>query len=202
MDWQQAVTLLIDAGRDLHAHGWVPATSGNFSHRLNKSTVAMTVSGWHKGKLEEAGLMKVDMNAQPVRTKKQPSAEALLHTQLYNRYPDVNAILHVHSPNATLISRRFPGGVRIESFELLKAFPGISTHTASVDIPVFANDQDIPRMARAIDAWWRRGGDAPGYLINGHGLYTWGETMQDTLRHLEAFDFLFECMLREQGVPA
>lgn len=200
MDWQQAVELLIETGRELHARGWVPATSGNFSQRLDTDTAAMTVSGWHKGKLTEAGLMTVDMAAQPVNTDKRPSAEALLHTQIYQHYPAVHAVLHVHSPNATLISRRMPGGVRIDGFELLKAFPGIESHEAALDIPVFANDQDIPRLAHQVDSWWRRGGDAPGYLISGHGLYTWGATMPDALRHVEALDFLFDCLLREQGM--
>ncbi|MDX5299004.1 MAG: class II aldolase/adducin family protein, partial [Gammaproteobacteria bacterium] len=35
----------------------------------------------------------------------------------------------------------------------------------------------------------------PGYLIRGHGLYTWGATMDDCLRHVEALEFLFECEL-------
>jgi methylthioribulose-1-phosphate dehydratase len=38
------------------------------------------------------------------------------------------------------------------------------------------------------------------YIIAGHGLYTWGSSIQETLRHLEALDFLFECELRLHGV--
>ena len=36
----------------------------------------------------------------------------------------------------------------------------------------------------------------PGYLIRGHGLYTWGPRMEDALRQVEAFEFLFECELK------
>jgi methylthioribulose-1-phosphate dehydratase len=199
--WRSPYTQRSFTGRELHSRGWVPATSGNFSQRLDAQTAAMTVSGWHKGRLTEAGLMRVDMEARAVGSDNRPSAEALLHTQIYQRYPEVDAVLHVHSPSATLISRRLPDGVRIAGFELLKAFTGIDTHKAEIHVPVFANDQNIARLARQVEAWWQQGGEAPGYLIAGHGLYTWGRTMQDTLRHLEAFDFLFECMLREQGVP-
>lgn len=200
-NWQQAVDALIEAGKELYTRGWVPATSGNFSHRLDPRHVAITVSGWHKGRLSEEGLMRIDMQAAAVGTVQRPSAEALLHTQIYQRYPEVDAVLHVHSPGATLISRRLPQGVRIGGFELLKAFPGIETHEAEITIPVFANDQDIPRLADRVSAWWRQGGEAPGYLIDGHGLYTWGDSMQDALRHIEALDFLFDCVLREQGMP-
>jgi len=34
---------------------------------------------------------------------------------------------------------------------------------------------------------------APGYLLAGHGLYAWGATMREALRHAEAFEFLFGC---------
>jgi len=38
-----------------------------------------------------------------------------------------------------------------------------------------------------------------GYIIANHGLYTWGRTMADTLRHIEAFEYLFACTLQSGG---
>jgi methylthioribulose-1-phosphate dehydratase len=35
-----------------------------------------------------------------------------------------------------------------------------------------------------------------GYLIDGHGLYAWGRDMAEARRHLEAFEFLFDCELQ------
>lgn len=202
--WQQQVRALIDAGRELHARGWVPATSGNFSARLGDAEIALTVSGGHKGKLDEAGIMRADMQGRAVGSDKRPSAETLLHTQLYQRYPDVGVVLHVHSVNATLISRavRRSGAhdLVLADYELLKAFPGNTTHETSMRVPVFANDQDIPRLAARVDAWLDANDPIYGYLIAGHGLYAWGRDMAETLRHLEAFDFLFECELCERGM--
>ena len=43
---------------------------------------------------------------------------------------------------------------------------------------------------------------APGYLIRGHGLYTWGRDVAEALRHLEAFDFLFTCELEHRRLRA
>jgi methylthioribulose-1-phosphate dehydratase len=40
----------------------------------------------------------------------------------------------------------------------------------------------------------------PGYLIAGHGLYTWGASVAETMRHLEAFEFLFQCELETRRV--
>jgi methylthioribulose-1-phosphate dehydratase len=35
-----------------------------------------------------------------------------------------------------------------------------------------------------------------GFLIAGHGLYAWGNTMDEALRHVEIFEFLLECVAR------
>jgi methylthioribulose-1-phosphate dehydratase len=202
--WQRQVQALIEAGRELHARGWVPATSGNFSARLSGGEIALTVSGRHKGKLDASGLMRADLDGRPVGTDQRPSAETLLHTQLYRRYPDVGVVLHVHSVNATLISRAVQRSgahdLVLAGYELLKAFPGSTTHDSAMRVPVFANDQDIPRLAARVDAWLDANDPVYGYLIAGHGLYAWGRDMAETLRHLEAFDFLFECELRERGM--
>ncbi len=202
--WQQQVRALIEAGRELHARGWVPATSGNFSARLSAAEIALTVSGWHKGRLDAAGIMRADMQGCAVGGDKKPSAETLLHTQLYRRYPDVGMVLHVHSLHATLISRAVQRSgahdLVLAGYELLKAFPGNSTHATSLRVPVFANEQDIPRLAAKVDAWLDANDPVYGYLIAGHGLYAWGRDMAETLRHLEAFDFLFDCELRERGM--
>jgi methylthioribulose-1-phosphate dehydratase len=62
-------------------------------------------------------------------------------------------------------------------------------------VPIFPNSQDIAALADDIDRRLDAGIEAPGYLLAGHGLYAWGATMRDALRHAEAFEFLFGCEL-------
>ena len=57
---------IITNTRELAALGWTPATSSNFSMRLDDRHAAITVSGRHKGKLGEADIMVVDFDGQPV----------------------------------------------------------------------------------------------------------------------------------------
>lgn len=194
-----AAEQLVRAGAYLFSRGWVPATSGNFSARLPGDEFAITVSGRHKGHLTSDDIMRVDGDGQPVATDKRPSAETLLHTQLYACYPQAGAVLHTHSRNATLLSRKVKGTLVLEGYELLKAFRGVDTHEATVVVPVFPNDQDIPRLATQVEAWLATHPHTWGYLIAGHGLYTWGVDMEETLRHLEAFEFLFDCELSTRG---
>ncbi len=182
--------------RELAALGWTPATSSNFSRRLDHRHAAITVSGRDKGRLHEADIMVVDFDGRPVGSDHQPSAETLLHTQLYARFADIGCVLHTHSPVQTVASRLFAGAghVRLEGYELLKAFHGNTTHEAAIDIPVFANTQHMPTLAAQVDALLDAG-PLWGYLIDGHGLYAWGRDMAEARRHLEAFEFLLGCEL-------
>jgi len=182
--------------RELSALGWTPATSSNFSMRLDDRHAAITVSGRDKGRLSVDDIMVVDFDGQPVATAHRPSAETLLHTQLYARFPDVGCVLHTHSRVQTVSSRLFAaqGHVRLAGYELLKAFAGNQTHEIAIDVPVLPNTQDMPALAdqveRLLDA-----GPLWGYLIDGHGLYAWGRDMAEARRHLDAFEFLFACEL-------
>lgn len=188
---------LIDAGRELYRMGMVPATSGNFSARMPDGNIAITVSGRHKGKLTTQDIMLVDAAGQSYDDRR-PSAETLLHVQIYRRFPDAAFVLHPHSVHATLLSRLRDDCVVLQDYELLKAFPGVDTHNCEVRVPIFDNDQDIARLATAVDAGLSDG--TPGYLIRGHGFYTWGYGIEDALRHVEAFEFLFECEIRLKGM--
>ncbi len=194
---------LIEAGRFIDSKGWVPATSGNFSARLPDGRIAITVSGKHKGHLQLEDIMLIDAEGYALDGKK-PSAETLLHTSLYQRFPESRAVLHPHSLNATLVSRLFKTALVLEGYELLKAFRGITTHESRLVVPIFANDQDIPRLAAEVESYLDgqdgNGAGCYAYIIAGHGLYTWGGSVSETLRYLEALDFLFACELQLYGV--
>jgi methylthioribulose-1-phosphate dehydratase len=184
---------LIATGRFFFERGWVPATAGNFSARLDERHMAVTVSGRHKGELTEDGLLVVDLDGNVISEGKRPSAETFLHIIMYRRSPQIGAVLHTHSVNATVLSRISPDGLMLEDYEVLKALPGIDTHQTRLKVPVFANDQDIRQLAARVDDVMNRDPGIAGYLIEGHGLYTWGRDVAAARRHMEAFEFLFEC---------
>ncbi|MDQ2696348.1 MAG: methylthioribulose 1-phosphate dehydratase [Pseudomonadota bacterium] len=198
-DLHQKAWELIRVGRFFFRSGWVPATSGNFSARLDSGDVAITVSGRHKGDLTERDIMVVNLDGQPL-TDQKPSAETLLHTRLYRRNPDAGAVLHTHSANATVLSRLHRDALRLVDYEVLKALPGVASHQETITVPIFANDQDIRRLAGAVEAYLDSHPPVYGYLIAGHGFYTWGRTVADARRHVEAFEFLFQCEMLLQRI--
>lgn len=197
-----AADSIVEAGRFLYRQGWSPATSSNYSARIDAEHIAITVSGRHKGQLGAGDVMVVDLAGRPVQSDCRSSAETRLHTVLYEVFPDVGAVLHTHSVKATVLSRLLPAGqpLALEGYELQKAFTGVDTHESVLTVPVFDNTQDIDALAEQTRTWFEDNPEQPGYLIRGHGLYTWGKTMADCLRHVEAFEFLFECELETMRV--
>jgi methylthioribulose-1-phosphate dehydratase len=197
------VEALADFGRFAAARGWVPATAGNFSCRLDADHALVTRSGIDKGSIGAAELAVVPL-AGPIPPGL--SAETPLHLARYRASAAIGAIVHVHTVAATVLSRAdLPHGVlRFGGFEMQKALSGITTHETVVELPIVANDQDTTALAERIEA--RLGADAPvpGYLLAGHGIYAWGATMADARRHLEGLEFLLTCTLEERrlrGAP-
>jgi methylthioribulose-1-phosphate dehydratase len=193
-----AVEALAAFGRFAAARGWLAATAGNFSCRLDADHALVTRSGVDKGAIGPADVAVVPLQgAIPAGM----SAETPLHLARYRAAAATGAVVHVHTVAATVLSRSDLGRgfVRFSGFEMQKALGGVTTHDAIVDLPVFANDQDTVALAGTIEA--RVGGDAaavPGYLLAGHGLYAWGATMADARRHLEGLEFLLACTLEER----
>lgn len=188
---------IADTARKLSALGCTPATSSNFSMRVDADHAAITVSGRHKGRLGRDDIMLIDLHGHAVGSDARPSAETALHTQIYRRWPGIGAVLHTHSRTQSVASRLFAGKglIRLQGWELQKAITGYDTHESVLEIPVFPNTQHMPELVARVDAWLDTGKPLHAYLIDGHGIYTWGRNMAETLRHLEALEFLLDCEL-------
>ena len=158
--------------------------------------IAITRSGVHKGRLTQADIIEVDYEGQSLVPGQKPSAETLLHCQLYRLFPQIGAVLHGHSVAATVLSKLGP--ISFSNYEILKAF-GFATHELDVMLPVYENDQDIARLAGFIEPLLLR--DPPiGYVIAGHGVYAWGTSVEHAFWRLEALEFLLTCELERRRI--
>src|ERR1700683_1860110 len=174
-----ATAEILAVGRRLDARGLAPATTGNYSVRLNDGRIAITVSGCHKGRLVSDDVTQIDLEGHALHAKP-PSAEAALHASVYRLHARAQAVLHVHSVASITLTRLLPRGsdVVLEDYETLKVLPGITTHETQVVIPVFDNSQDMPALARAVQARLATLQAAPSaLLLRGHGVYAWGATV-------------------------
>ena len=187
----------MSAGRHMDRHGWVPATAGNISRRLDDGRIAITRSGGHKGFLTHASVIEVGLDGRSRHPGERPSAETLLHCQLYAASPTTRAVLHGHSVAATVLSMVEQGSELVfAGYELIKAFEGQVTHEAELRLPILDNDQDIARLCMAIAPVLPR--MTMGYLIRGHGVYVWGPSMDLALARLEGLEFLLACALERR----
>ena len=189
-------------GREFHTRGWARGTSGNYSAILRREPLRMliTTSGLDKTFLTERDFLEIDERGNVLDGHGKPSAETALHLMLANVRDTLGCVLHTHSVWNTLLSEQYvsQGGFAISGYEMLKGLEGVKTHKHREWIPVFDNDQDVPVLAEKAAAELERDPAAHGFLIAGHGLYTWGDHLAQARRHVEIFEFLFEVAGRRE----
>ncbi len=191
--------LLCETARWCYTRGWVPATSGNFSVRDRETgRMLVTASGLDKGVLTPEGLLEVDAEGRVLRGTGKPSAETGLHLVLYEARPEAGAILHVHTVWNTLLSgiHADAGRVSLGGYELLKGLSGVTTHEHVERVPILKNAQNYAELMAALANALKDFPGTHGVLLSRHGLYTWGESVGEARRHLEALEFLFEVEVR------
>ena len=139
------------------------------------------------------------LDGEPADAACRPSAETPLHTALYELDAGIGAVFHTHSVAATVLSMRSRESLEISGFEMQKAISGATTHESTLSLRVFDNTQDMAALAERLRETWSSV-TVPGFLIAGHGLYAWGRDIDEAERHIEGFEFLFECLL-QTGSP-
>lgn len=186
--------------RQINDKGWSPGTSTNYSFLLpaQDGRIVISKSGVDKTYFSEHDFLEVDSAGNPTAEflKTKPSAETLIHCELYQLFPSTRFVLHTHSVAGTILSDRkeWDGRILFEGYEVLKGLPGIDTHEAQVEIPVFANDQDMERF-RLVLSENKEKLRVNGFLMAKHGLYAWGDSLFEAKRHLEIYEFLLTCEL-------
>jgi methylthioribulose-1-phosphate dehydratase len=192
------------------------------SHPLR---LLMSPSGVDKGLIEPAGLIEVDDAGQVVVGHGAASAETLLHLELVAT-AGAKAVLHTHSMIGTLLSMpavaqlveapsaEVPLGdgsidssinpsidqpnrqLTFSGYEMLKGIEGVKTHESVVALPIVENSQDMRSLRQTIRQLLSVQPGLYAFLLAGHGLYVWGDSLFQARRHLEIFEFLLELTYR------
>jgi methylthioribulose-1-phosphate dehydratase len=185
-----------------HQRGWSLGTSSNYSVVLQQQPLQLlvTASSKHKGRLTRNDFVQVGADGKPLyEDQPKASAETLLHVAIAQE-TTVGAILHTHSVWATVLSEQFftEGAISITDYEMLKGLDDVTTHQHLEHLSIFDNTQDIAQLATDLRDRFQQQPEqlTHGFLIRQHGLYTWGETLDDAQRQIEVFEFLLECIGR------
>lgn len=191
---------LAELVRWMNNQGWSPGTSTNYSflHPELEQVVVVSKSGIDKSVFSTEDFMHVDLLGAPTNAYSEfkPSAETLIHTAIYEMFPDTRFILHTHSKASTILSHLYQseGCIHFSGYEVLKGLPNTHTHEVGIDVPIFANDQDMLRFCRML----RENQNLlmhNAFLMEKHGLYVWGSSLFEAKRHLEIYEFLLDIAL-------
>jgi methylthioribulose-1-phosphate dehydratase len=187
--------LLANIGQDFYRRGWVLGTSGNFSAVAGQNPLRLliTASGMHKGQLTAEQFVQIDEMGKVVAGVGRPSDETHLHLALV-RQRGAQSVLHTHSVWDTVLSDAFAkqGGIRIAGYEMLKGLAGVRTHEHEEWLPILENSQDMAALAVKLEDTLQSHPQMHGFLLRGHGLYTWGQSISEAHRHVEILEFLLE----------
>lgn len=172
---------LLHAAQVLGLAGFLPASDGNLSARLNEQRVLITARGVEKRELREAHIVEVSVDdLRPA----EGSTEWPMHSALYRHRPDVQCVLHVHSPALTV----FATAHRVPRIDLLvEAFATVGT----IALVPFAK----PGTPLVGEALLSTDPTASVYLLANHGAVAVGGTVRETLHRLERAEFLAQVEL-------
>ena len=188
---------LAETIRAYHQKGWSPATSTNYSFKED-GQIWVSRSGVDKSIFNTEDFISIDVNGKvtaPFEVIK-PSDETMIHVLIYRLFPEAQVILHSHSKNPVLISKKHELIFPVENYELQKGFSGVSTHACSIQIPIFENAQEMSYFEQVlIDR--KSEIQQHCFIIRQHGTYAWGENLFAAKRHLETLDYLCECELNQ-----
>ncbi|MEH6988031.1 methylthioribulose 1-phosphate dehydratase [Cytobacillus firmus] len=188
---------LADIKAELAERDWFMGTSGNLAIKVSSSPLQflVTASGKDKRKRTPEDFLLVDEFGRPVgETHLKPSAETLLHTEIYRR-TKAGCSLHVHTIDNNVISEIYGDreAVTFKGQELIKAFDKWE-EDAVLRIPIIPNYAHIPALAKCFSSHVHE--DSGAILIRNHGITVWGKTSFEAKKILEASEFLFRYQLK------
>lgn len=113
---------IITVANNIYNKGLVSGKAGNISARFkgeNGDIIGITPTLMSLGNLDEENIILVDLDGN-VLTKGKPSSEVNMHLEIYKKRPDVNGIVHTHSPYATGFAFSNKRIKRLEGFGEIK----------------------------------------------------------------------------------
>ena len=178
---------LVGVCRQLCGKGLVAATDGNVSCRCQDGSVLITPSGISKGEVGEIDLLCIDAQGQVLAGAGEPSSEFRMHLAVYERRPDVGAIVHAHPPLLTAFTL---AGIPF----LAEALPEVWLNVGPVPTAPYATPS-TPEVVASI-APYIEGHQA--ILLERHGSLTMGRNLKEAYLRLEKLEHAGYTLLYSQ----
>ena len=187
--------LIVRVARRLDQKGILTSTDGNLSARLDDGGTLITPSASCKGELEPEQIVRIFRDGSPRHGR--PSSEIALHRMIYERRPDIRAIVHAHPPYATAYA---VAGIALDQPILSEAI--LSLGRVPVATYAMPTAEELARSVEPLVA----GHDA--VLLRFHGAVCFAKDIEqagylmETLEHVARIDFIRRAMGSNELIPA
>lgn len=175
---------IVHYSHKVHAGGYVSATDGNLSVRLDADHVLITPSSLRKEDMTVDAPLVINMDGEPVADTRRPSTEHKVHLEAYRQRPDVQAVIHAHPPKAIAFTI---ANAPLDTCVL----PEVVVTLGEVPIAPYAapSTEALPESMRDLI----RGSDA--LMLARHGSVTVGTDLSDAFKKLEKLEHNAEILI-------
>ncbi len=168
---------IVRYGKLLYDLGYVAATNGNISVRLDDSRLLITPTGVCKGGMLPEDLLIVDMHGRKLEGKRNVSSEIAMHLLIYGMRPEVRGIVHAHPPTATGFAA---AGLALDQPLLSEVLLTIGT----VPLARYAT----PGSTALADTLRPLVANHNAILMANHGVVTFGEDLERAFMYMEVVE--------------
>lgn len=154
---------------------------GNMSIK-DEDRIYITPTSTIKHFLTEDDIITIDKDGNKIEGKKEPSSERRMHIKIYEKAPEVKAIIHAHPRYATSFAVTFQ---KLPVYAL--------PESALVLDPITYIEYQMPGTQEFADAFAK--GLEEGsrvFVLQNHGITVAGKDMEDAYMKLETLEFLAE----------
>jgi len=168
---------IVRLGKLLHDKGFVAATDGNISVRLDERRVLATPTCLCKGMMTVEDLVVVDMQARKLEGFREVSSEIAMHMMIYHKCPETTAIVHAHPPTATGFAA---AGMALDQ-------PLVSEIVISLGVVPLAS-YATPGTQELVDSLEPLVTSHHAILMANHGVVTHAEDLYTAYMHMETVE--------------
>ncbi len=168
---------MVRLGKSLHDKGFVAATDGNVSVRLDERRVLATPTCLCKGMMSVEDLVVIDMQGRKLEGFREVSSEIAMHLMIYRKCPDTSAIVHAHPPTATGFAS---AGLALDQ-------PLVSEIVLSLGTVPLA-EYATPGTQELVDSLEPLVTEHHAILMANHGVVTHAEDLYTAYMHMETVE--------------
>ncbi|HPD55911.1 MAG TPA: class II aldolase/adducin family protein [Smithellaceae bacterium] len=174
---------VLNAGMWLSQHGYfgsLRGSGGNVSARIDDTTMAITPSGvkYQELSLNDICIIGFDNKEIAVKKGRKPSIESGMHSVIYQKRPEINAIVHTHQTYGSVFA--------ILNLPIPALFDEVSWALGKIIQVVPYALSGSRELAANVGA--KLSNNANAYIIQNHGILALGKTMNQALLHAELLE--------------